>query len=48
MTKAAYRDAVKLKRGCRECGYNDNPVALDFHHRPGIAKSFTLGWTWLR
>lgn len=22
----------KVLKGCQHCGYNDNPVALDFHH----------------
>lgn len=23
---------IKKQKGCKECGYNDNPVALTFHH----------------
>lgn len=23
---------IKKEKGCRECNYNDNPVALTFHH----------------
>lgn len=43
MTKAAWRDKVKVERGCKKCGYNAHPNALDFHHRPGVLKLFTLG-----
>jgi len=24
---------IKVDKGCKKCGYDDNPVALDFHHR---------------
>ena len=28
-----YVSRVKLFVGCKNCGYKENPVALDFHHR---------------
>ena len=27
-----YVNDLKLKKGCATCGYNENPIALDFHH----------------
>lgn len=36
-------NAYKSARGCEECGYNENPVALQFHHRDPSQKSFTIG-----
>lgn len=30
--------AIKVERGCADCGYNEHPVALDFDHRPGEVK----------
>jgi hypothetical protein len=30
--------AIKVARGCADCGYNDNPVALHFDHLPGFKK----------
>ena len=29
----------KLKQGCVDCGYRDNPIALQFDHLPGVQKS---------
>jgi hypothetical protein len=40
----------KLDRGCIDCGYNDDPVALDFDHRDpsrklaGVAAMMTFSW----
>lgn len=34
----AYVQAIKVERGCADCGYNANPVALDFDHLPGAIK----------
>lgn len=31
-TRRAVIDAVKLERGCADCGYRGHPAALDFHH----------------
>ena len=28
----AWMRQIKLERGCTDCGYNDNPVALQFDH----------------
>lgn len=30
----------KMAKGCKECGYNANPVALDFNHRDPSTKEF--------
>jgi hypothetical protein len=43
MSKTEWRDFVKLKRGCIDCGYKENPFVLDFDHRPGEKKLFTIG-----
>lgn len=43
-------NALKLERGCLDCGYRENPVALQFDHRDpktkefGIAKALTCSW----
>lgn len=34
--------AIKLKSGCIDCGYNGHPEALQFDHRPDEVKSFTI------
>lgn len=34
--KYAERDRIKTSRGCADCGYNENPVALDFDHVRGV------------
>lgn len=34
--------AVKWTAGCMDCGYSIHPEAMDFDHRPGEIKSFTL------
>ena len=36
-------DEIKLKTGCIECGYKENPVALDFDHINPADKEFTIG-----
>jgi hypothetical protein len=33
---------IKLDAGCVDCGYDEDPVALDFDHVRG-EKSFTIG-----
>ena len=42
--------AIKLERGCVDCGYNRYPEALDFDHLPGAEKVKTValmwGWSW--
>lgn len=35
--------AIKLERGCADCGYRENAVALEFDHRPGEVKSLSIG-----
>jgi hypothetical protein len=34
---------IKLNRGCIDCGYNANPEALDFDHKPDSLKLFDVG-----
>lgn len=34
----AYVQAIKLERGCADCGYRAHPAALDFDHLPGNVK----------
>jgi hypothetical protein len=36
-------DAIKIARGCMDCGYNESAVALDFDHLPEFDKLFTIG-----
>jgi hypothetical protein len=31
-------DKIRLDAGCADCGYNENPVALDFDHLPQYKK----------
>lgn len=38
----AYIQAVKVQRGCADCGYRENAVALDFDHLPGFQKEHKL------
>lgn len=35
--------AIKVERGCADCGYKEHPAALDFDHRPGTVKLFNVG-----
>jgi hypothetical protein len=30
--------AIKVERGCADCGYRAHPAALQFDHRPGEVK----------
>jgi hypothetical protein len=32
----------KVEQGCVDCGYNINPIALAFDHRPGVEKLFSV------
>ena len=34
---------IKLEKGCKICGYNSHPAALQFHHRDQKEKEFTIG-----
>jgi hypothetical protein len=36
-------DEYKVKHGCVDCGYNANPWGLEFDHRPGTKKLFSVG-----
>lgn len=38
----AFIDALKLERGCTDCGYRDQAVALEFDHLPGFKKRFKI------
>src|SRR5438046_1427098 len=38
----AWYTALKTTLACQDCGYNKHPQALDFDHRPGVVKSFTI------
>lgn len=44
--------AIKVERGCADCGYNARPEALDFDHLPGQRKdklvSKLIGNSWDR
>lgn len=35
--------AIKMARGCADCGYRAHPAALDFDHLPGTVKLFQVG-----
>lgn len=35
---AALIDAIKINRGCADCGYKQHSAALDFDHLPGTKK----------
>jgi len=37
-----HADAIKLERGCIDCGYRDYAIALDFDHHDGT-KSRLVG-----
>ena len=34
--------AIKLERGCTDCGYADHPAALEFDHLPGHKKEHRI------
>lgn len=36
-------DAIKLNKGCADCGYNKHPAALDFDHLPQFIKLCSVG-----
>ena len=36
--------AIKLGKGCKICGYNKHPEALEFHHRDSKEKLFVISW----
>jgi hypothetical protein len=35
-------DAIKLERGCADCGYRRAPEALDFDHRDKAGKTWNV------
>jgi len=37
-----YFQDIKVQRGCTDCGYRANPVALDFDHLPGSVKLYRV------
>jgi hypothetical protein len=51
--KAAQVNAMKMARGCDDCGYSRIPEALEFDHRPGTIKRGSISnminssWPWL-
>lgn len=38
--------AIKLERGCVDCGYSQYPEALDFDHLPGTEKLKAVALMW--
>ncbi len=40
--RRVYVHAIKLERGCMDCGYRSHPSALDFDYRPGEVKVFNI------
>ena len=40
----AITDAIKLQRGCTDCGYRVHPAALHFDHLPGTNKVANIAW----
>jgi len=38
--------AIKVGRGCADCGYDRYPEALDFDHRPGSVKTKSVALMW--
>jgi len=36
-------DELKANLSCKRCGFNEHPVALDFHHRDPSQKKFRIG-----
>jgi hypothetical protein len=37
---------IKLEKGCVRCGYNENPIALDFHHLDKLLKEKNVSSYW--
>jgi|TARA_R110002020_G_scaffold287616_1_gene503112 hypothetical protein len=37
---------IKLQKGCVRCGYNENPIALDFHHLDKSLKEKNVSSYW--
>lgn len=41
--RRAVLDDLKLRIGCKECGYKEHPAALDWSHRDDTTKHFNIG-----
>ena len=37
---------IKLEKGCAHCGYNENPIGLDFHHLNKLLKKYNISSIW--
>jgi hypothetical protein len=35
-------NSIKLSAGCKDCGFNSHPAALEFNHRDPLTKDFTI------
>lgn len=44
--RRAWLNAYKVERGCCDCGYNADPIALAFDHRDPTVKLFMLSETY--
>jgi hypothetical protein len=40
--KRAFVNQYKLERGCKQCGYNEHPVALELNHIDPQTKEFSI------
>lgn len=40
LTRQRELEAIKLERGCVDCGYREHPAALQFDHRDGEVRGF--------
>ena len=41
--KRDFVNSYKMERGCRECGYNAHPVALELNHIDPTTKTYSIG-----
>ena len=37
---------IKIEKGCGHCGYDKNPIALDFHHLDKLLKEKNVSSYW--
>ena len=37
---------IKVEKGCGHCGYNENPIGLDFHHLNKLLKEKNVSSYW--
>ena len=42
LVKKSKVSRIKLEMGCKNCGYDENPVPLEFHHRDKEEKEFNV------